>query len=74
MPNSIALKNDANYIQGFPDWSVINGPQVYIFEIKAHKKANRQPNQEYYINYINQQGGFARFVYPENMEEVLNEL
>lgn len=74
LPNSIAIKNDANYLQGFPDWTVIDGPRVYVFEAKAFKKANRQPNQEYYINAINAAGGFARFVYPENMQEVLDEI
>lgn len=74
LPNSIAIKNDANYLQGFPDWTVIDGPRVYVFEAKAFKKANRQPNQEYYINAINEAGGFARFVYPENMQEVLDEI
>lgn len=74
LPNSIAIKNDANYLQGFPDWTVIDGPRVYIFEAKAFKDANRQPNQEYYVNAINEAGGFARFVYPENMQEVLDEI
>lgn len=74
LPNSIAIKNDANYLQGFPDWTVIDGPRVYVFEAKAFKNANRQPNQEYYINTINNAGGFARFVYPENMQEVLDEI
>lgn len=73
-PGCIALKNDANYIQGFPDWTIIDGDKVYIFEAKAYKVASRQPNQEYYIDYINDHGGFARFVYPENMEEVLDEI
>lgn len=74
LPHSIAIKNDARYLQGFPDWTIIDGPRVYIFEAKAHEKANRQPNQEYYINAINEAGGFARFVYPENMQEVLDEV
>lgn len=72
MPKAIIMKNDANYVQGIPDWIVIDQSGVYIFEIKRNKCASRQPNQEYYINYFRKLGYYAAIVYPENEEEVLD--
>lgn len=72
MPNAVVLKNDARYRQGIPDWIVIDKSGVYIFELKAHSTASKRPNQEYYINLFSDMGYYARFVCPENAEEVLN--
>lgn len=69
----IVLKNDSSYIQGIPDWSIFFKDKWAMLEMKRSMKANRQPNQEYYVNLMNGMS-FARFVYPENKEEVLNEL
>lgn len=74
LPGSYIMKNDANYTQGFPDWTVIYQDKALVFEIKRSYKSHRQPNQEYYIHTINVNGGFARLVYPENMEEILDEV
>ena len=73
-PGAIILKNDANYLQGVPDWIVLHGTGTFIFEIKAHSKASKQPNQEYYIRQLQQMGYYAAIVYPENEEEILNEI
>ena len=69
----IVLKNDSSYIQGIPDWSIFFKDKWAMLEMKRSMKANKQPNQEYYVNLTNKMS-FARFVYPENKEEVLNEL
>lgn len=69
----IVLKNDSSYIQGIPDWSIFFKDKWAMLEMKRSMKANKQPNQEYYVNLLNGMS-FARFVYPENKEEVLNEL
>ncbi len=61
-------------IRSTPDF-VILGPNFTwaALEFKTSKDAHRQPNQEYHVNRMNEKG-FARFVYPENAEEVLDEL
>lgn len=75
-PDCFVMKNDANYRQGFPDLSVFIGPYYILLECKKSKKEMRdpRPNQDYYVNAVNAMGGFARFIYPENKEAVLNEI
>lgn len=72
-PGSIVLKNDSNYIQGIPDLSVFYKDKWAALECKKEADASHQPNQDYYIDVMNKMS-FARCIYPENKEEVLNEL
>ena len=72
-PGCVVLKNDPNYIQGIPDLTVFYNDKWAMLECKKSSHAKKQPNQEYYINTMNDMS-FASFVYPENVEEVLNEL
>lgn len=72
-PGSIVLKNDPNYIQGFPDLTVFYEDHWALLETKRSKTASRRPNQDYYIEQGNKMS-FARFISPENKEEVLDEL
>lgn len=73
-PGCIVLKNDANYIQGFPDLTILYKNQKWaLLECKRESEAHKQPNQEYYVRKGNEMG-FARFISPENEEEVLNDL
>lgn len=73
-PNCIVLKNDPNYLQGFPDLTVLLPTGLYfVLECKRSKDAPLRPNQNYYVNMIN---GFCygAIIYPENKGEILNEL
>ena len=72
-PGCVVLKNDSSYIQGFPDWTIFYGTKWAVLEAKRSMRAARQPNQEYYIDILDRMS-FARFVYPENKDEVLYEL
>lgn len=69
----ILIKNDAGYIQGFPDWTMFYKNKYAVLEIKKNKNAQHQPNQDYYVDLINSMG-FARFVYPENKNDVIEDL
>ena len=72
-PGCIILKNDANYLQGVPDRIILWNDKWATLETKKTKNASRQPNQEYYVNKMNEMS-FSAFIYPENMEEVLDGL
>jgi hypothetical protein len=69
----VILKNDPNYIQGIPDLMILYNDKWAALECKKNAKALKQPNQEYYVKLMNEMS-FSRFIYPENKEEVLNEL
>ena len=73
LPGCIVMKTDPNYIQGFPDLLILWNDRWAALEVKQSKNAHRQPNQEAYISGLNQMS-FAAFIYPENAEEILNEM
>ena len=72
-PNAIILKNDPNYIQGIPDLLILNNDKWAMLECKKSKTANKRPNQEYYVDILNSMS-YAKFICPENKEEVIYEL
>ena len=72
-PGCIIVKNDPNYIQGFPDLTIFYKSKWAVLECKKSKNASRQPNQEYYVDKLDGMS-FARFISPENKEEILDEL
>ncbi len=72
-PGCVVLKNDSSYIQGIPDLSILYKDRWAMLEVKKNKTAKRQPNQEYYVNKMNDMS-YATFVYPENKEQVMNDL
>lgn len=72
-PGCIVMKNDSSYIQGIPDLLILYKNKWASLEVKKDSRAKRQPNQEYYVGQMNEMS-FSRFIYPENKEEILNEL
>ena len=72
-PGCIVMKNDANYIQGIPDLLVLHRTKWAALECKQDENSKHQPNQDYYVDKMNEMS-FAKFIFPENKEEVLNEL
>lgn len=73
LPGCVILKNDPNYIQGVPDLLVLYNNRWAALECKRSKNASHRPNQEYYISKMDGMS-FAAFVYPENREDILDEL
>lgn len=71
LPGSMVFKMDQ--IQGIPDLLILHNDKWASLECKKSANANRQPNQEYYVDLMNDMS-FSRFIYPENREVVLDEL
>lgn len=72
-PGCWVEKADSGYRQGTPDWRFYYRRFWAAFEIKRSKHERFQPNQKEYVAKLDGMS-FARTVYPENMEEVLEEL
>ena len=72
-PGCIILKNDSSYKQGIPDLIVLWEDRWATLECKKSKKYSRQPNQDYYVDLMNEMS-FSSFLYPENQQEVLDDL
>ena len=72
-PGCMVLKLDPVYIQGMPDLLVLYGSRWAVLECKRSKDAVHKPNQDYYVSLLDGMS-FARFIFPENKEEVLHEL
>ena len=74
-PGCIVLKNDSSHVQGIPDLSIFYKDHWAMLECKASEKDMQKPrpNQGLYVKKANEMS-FARFIYPENKEEVLDEL
>ena len=70
-PGCMIFKMDQ--IQGIPDLLVLHNDKWASLECKKNERASKRPNQEYYVELMNGMS-FSRFIYPENKEEVLNEL
>lgn len=72
-PGCVVLKNDSSYLQGVPDLSIFYKDRWAMLEVKQSAKASHRPNQSYYVDKMNEMS-FSRFVFPENKDEVLDEL
>lgn len=72
-PNCIVMKTDPDYIQGIPDLLILHKNRWAALECKRSERAPKRPNQEYYVSVMNEMS-FASFIYPENEEDILNEL
>lgn len=72
-PGCIIMKQDATYKQGIPDLVIFYKSKYAMLECKENSLAHHQPNQDHYIDIFND-WSFAKFIYPENKDSVLNEL
>lgn len=72
-PKCLVTQLDPNDIQGIPDLLVLYKNKWAVLECKKNKDASHRPNQDYYVEKLNDMS-FSRFIYPENKEEVLKDL
>jgi hypothetical protein len=72
-PGCLVVKLDTSYRQGLPDLLILWQRFWAVLEVKPKKEALSQPNQEYYIEQLNEMS-FAAYIYPENEVEVLSAL
>lgn len=72
-PGCFILKNDASYTPGVPDLIILYKDNWAMLEVKSKENAFTRPNQQYYINLLNDMS-FASFISADNEEEVLYDL
>lgn len=73
-PGCIVTKLDSGDIQGIPDLLILYKDRYAVLECKRSATASHRPNQDYYVDLLKGMGGYSAFIYPENKEEVLQEL
>lgn len=69
----IVTKLDPNDTQGIPDLLILHKNRWATLEVKENKNAKHRPNQDYYVDKMRDMS-YSSFIYPENEEEVFNEL
>jgi len=75
-PGCFILKNDSSYLQGVPDLLVLYQDKWAMLEVKRKrptKDSDWEPNQQYRIYELDCMS-FAACIYPENEQEVMDDL
>lgn len=72
-PGCIVLKNDPNLQTGIPDLVILWRSRWALLEVKRSATARERPNQRWFVEKANR-FSYAAFIYPENAEEILNEI
>lgn len=73
LPGCMIVKQDEQQTQGILDLLILHGTKWAMLEVKRSANAPHRPNQDYYVQHFGQMS-FAAFIYPENEQEVLNDL
>ena len=77
-PDCLITKLEADFNTWIPDVLIVDGPRWATLEVKASKADVTKPRknkeaQDYYVKKMRRMS-YSSYVYPENKEEVLNEL
>lgn len=72
-PGCFIFPQDPQVRQGIPDLLILFRNYWAMLEVKASATSDTQPNQPYYVDLFDSMS-FAAFIYPENAEDVLNDL
>ena len=72
-PGSYVFHLDPTERQGIPDLLILYKNKWAALEGKKNKNASHRTNQDYYVKTMNEMS-YASFIYPENKEDVLNEI
>ena len=72
-PGCYIERSDPGYRQGTPDITIFFKDKWAKLECKRSASSSHRPNQDYYVDMFDTMS-FARFIYPENKDEVLDEL
>lgn len=72
-PGCMVVHLDPNEYQGIPDLLILYKNKWAALEGKRSERDIHQPNQDYYVEKMDRMS-FASFIYPENKQEVLDEL
>lgn len=73
IPGALIMKTDPTFIQGIPDLLIVKNKKWAALEVKKSKKASHRPNQDFYVNKMNN-WSYAAVIFPENEKEIIDEL
>ena len=73
LPGVYLFKGDTRYKQGTPDLIILYGDRWAMLEVKKSATARKQPNQDYYVEQLNNLS-YAAVIHPGNEKEILDEV
>ncbi len=74
VPDAVVTKTDPTMSQGIPDLLILlPSGKFAALEVKTSAEAPHRPNQDYWVDKLDKMG-YSSFVYPENLEDVLNDI
>lgn len=73
LPGAKVFKGDTRFQQGTPDLIILYQDRWAMLEVKRSSTATRQPNQEYFVDELNQMS-YAALIHPDNEEDILDEV
>lgn len=74
LPGCVIMKNDENTVQGIPDLLVLYENKYAMIECKRSATASFRPNQKFYLDKFANWGTLSLVAYPENLDEVLDQI